>query len=101
MYFDFRRVGKPHHVVLREVALLHAAFLDRDFSVQNSAQRKDDSAFHLRGDGIRIDRIPAIDHAYDPFYPERGVDDLDVGDLRDDGMKTFGQRDAAAPAFRQ
>jgi len=101
MYFDFRRVRQPYHVVLRKIGLLHAALLDRDFPVQGSAKREDNATFHLRDDGVRIDRETAVDHANDSFHAERRIDNLDLGYLRDNGMKTFGQSDTAAMAVRQ
>ena len=62
--------------------------------MQRRAQTEDDAALHLRGHDRRVDGHAAVDRAAHASDSQRVVAaDLDFGDLRDDGVEGFGERD--------
>ena len=69
MHFDHGRFVDPQHVVLIEVALLHAAFVDRDFAFQRRRQSVDDGAADLLLEDRGIDDMSAIDRADHAMNP--------------------------------
>src|SRR6266446_4012795 len=58
---DRWRLVHPQHPVIVEIALLDAAALQRDLSMERRCDAKDDPALDLRSDGIGIDDGAAIE----------------------------------------
>src|SRR4029079_18666215 len=58
-------------------------------------QPVDDSAFHLRGYSVRIERAAAIDRAGHAAHAHGAGLDLHLGDPRGDRVERFGEREAA------
>src|SRR5580700_8999769 len=68
MDLDRGRFVDAHHPVIVEVALLHAAFGDRDLVIEGGRKPEDEAALDLRLDAVGIDNRAAIDrgrHAAD------------------------------------
>src|SRR5215813_14300491 len=66
---NFRRLGKTHHRIVVEVRLLDAPVINGDLAKQGGGEAPHDAAFHLLGDGERIDGIARIQRKDDTTYP--------------------------------
>jgi len=65
MHVDPRHLVDAQHPVVPEVGLLNPARHDRDLAPERSRQAENDSALHLRANGVGIDLNAAIDDAPD------------------------------------
>ena len=101
MNFDLRHLVDPEHIVLMEVALLHAAAVDRDRPFQRRRETECDAALNLLLDAGGIHYLAAIhraDHAMDPEFPcFHGY----LRDLRRKAADIVGEGDAPPVTFRQ
>src|SRR6266700_704005 len=68
-----RHLGQPEHAVVVEVALLHAALVDRDLAPQRRRQAVHDGALHLRLDDVGIHDRPAVHRADDSVHARCSV----------------------------
>ncbi len=66
-----------------EIALLHLALLQGDFSVQRCGKAKDDAAFHLHGDDIRIHQLATVRYHDHPMHFHGVIRNADFDQLRD------------------
>src|SRR6185312_4635473 len=82
VYFDHGRIVDPNDVVPVEVALLHAAFVDRDLPLERGAEAIDDRTAHLLLDDRRIHHVPAVHRGHDPVYSQLALVDRHLGHLR-------------------
>jgi hypothetical protein len=57
VHFDFWTIRKMHHLIIGKVLLYHSTIGDRDFAIERCAKAKDNSAFDLRPEAVRIDRL--------------------------------------------
>src|SRR6266700_1190744 len=95
-----RRVLEAHHRVGVEVALLHAAVLDRDLAEHRRGKPIDHAAFELRLDATGVDDRAAVardDYALDL---DLAVSHRNFGDHAYDRVITFVDGDAAPAAAR-
>src|SRR5262245_60585476 len=81
---DFRRLGKTHHRIVVEVRLLDAPVLNGDLAKQRGGEAPHDAAFHLLGDGERIDGIARIQRKDDTTHPH--VPNVAERHLQDHGL---------------
>ncbi len=102
MDVDGRRLVDAQHAVVVEIALLHAALVDRDLAIERRSQPEEETALQLRDDGVGIDGDAGVDRAGDAMHADLAVAiDLDVGDGGDEARERNLYRDAAAAARRQ
>src|SRR5207245_8635895 len=90
------------HLVIVKIGLLYATVFQSNFSFQSSGKTKDDAAFHLGFDDVRIDGASAIDganHAVDFNVTIFSDGSLDY--LRDITFERKMCGDAATDAFRK
>src|SRR6266699_6392220 len=81
-------LGQAEHAVVMEVALLHAALVDRDLAPQRGRQAVHDGALHLRFDDVGVHDRPAVHGAYDAVYARRSVrPDRDFGHFGHVGLE--------------
>src|SRR5207247_11469270 len=83
--------------VIAEVGLLDATVLEGDLTVKRGRQAEDDTALHLRANGVGIDLHATIDG---PPHARR-IDsailvDADFDDFRDEAGEADAKRDTAA-----
>src|ERR1041385_553092 len=74
--FNVRHLVDAQHVVVVEVALLHAAAVDRDAAFQRGAEAERDRALDLLLDDRRIHGAPAIDGTNHPMRSEEHTSEL-------------------------
>src|SRR5258705_6061110 len=111
VYLNHRRFEYAKHLVIVKIGLLHATVFQCNFSFQSGGKTKNDAAFHLSFDDVRIDGASAIDganHAVDfnfTIFPNGSLDDLrDITVERkmcgDAATDSFGKRLAPTGFFR-
>src|SRR5258707_584678 len=71
VHFHLWRLVHPHHVVIIEVRLLHAAVGDRNLAFQRRRQSVNNSALNLRANRLRIHMPAAIDRRYHAMHLHR------------------------------
>src|ERR1700683_1182252 len=101
MHLDFRHLVHAQHRITVEVVLFDMPILERNGPVEDRPEAKPDAALHLGDDDVGIDRRTAVHCAHDPIDLDMSaLIDADFGDLRDERLECFSDRDAAALAFR-
>ena len=79
-----------------KIALLHAAFFDRDLAIERRRQTKHHGAFHLLRDVVGVDGGAAVHHTHHAVHADGLVGGhRDLGHLGHDGAKALVQRHAA------
>src|SRR5262245_15993408 len=102
MNLDRGRLIDAQHLVVMEIALLDAAILQRDLTMERARDPKNDRALDLRLDGVGIDDGTTIDCADDASDTNRSVlRHFDLGDLRHVGRKDELKGDATADSLRE
>lgn len=88
MHLDGGAIGEAHHRIVRKILLLDGAPGQRDLAVQHRAQAKNDGAFDLRLESVRVDREAAIHGASNPVHFHITViRDFNLGDVNHDGAE--------------
>src|SRR6267154_3641279 len=73
MNLDGRSLVDPQHAVIVEIALPHAALVDRDLTIERRRQPEDQAALQLRDDSVGIDGDPGVDGRNEAPYVDLSI----------------------------
>ena len=100
--FDLWTFSEMHHLIIGEVLLYNSATFYRDLAIERCAESKDNSAFDLRPEAIRIHCLATICRRCDATNLQSSVPaHFNLGDVHDDGPEAFDDRDPPPMAMRQ
>ncbi len=98
---DRRRLAHAQHRVIMKIALLHTTATNGNFAVEGCGQSKNDAAFHLCADAIRVDGKSGVNRADDSGNVRTAASDFHVDNLRDDRTEGLVDRNPAPVARRE
>ena len=90
------------HLIVMEVALLHASTVKRDLTLESSTEPKDDSAFRLSHNAVRINNTAAVNRGHHTMNANRiRLADRNFRDFSNVRVKRKMQGNTASLPFRE
>src|SRR5437667_3209417 len=90
------------HLIVMEVALLHASTVKRDLTLESSTEPEDDSAFRLSHNAVRINNTAAVNRGHHTMNANRiRLADRNFRDFSNVRVKRKMQGNTASLPFRE